>query len=106
MLTKPLQLLIRLYQLAISPLLGPSCRFHPTCSSYALEALEKHGVAKGSALAVRRISRCHPWGNSGFHDPVPDQFAWGQLFRYNRPETSPKPACGCARPHSHQHQTE
>lgn len=61
---------IRFYQLCISPMLGPSCRFTPTCSQYAVEALRKHGLLKGSWLAVRRICRCHPWGGSGY-DPVP-----------------------------------
>ncbi|MDC7713027.1 membrane protein insertion efficiency factor YidD [Vogesella sp. LYT5W] len=63
-------LLIRFYQLAISPWLPPRCRYQPTCSAYAVEALQKHGVIKGSWLAIRRISRCHPLGGSG-HDPVP-----------------------------------
>ncbi len=63
-------LLIRFYQIAISPYLMPSCRYHPTCSAYALEALQKHGVFKGSYLAAKRILSCHPWGGHG-HDPVP-----------------------------------
>ena len=54
----------------ISPLLGPSCRFTPTCSQYAVEAIQKYGPIKGSWLAVKRIIRCHPWGGCG-HDPVP-----------------------------------
>ena len=62
---------IRFYQIAISPLLGPSFRFTPTCSEYARQALLKHGPVKGLWLAVRRILRCHPWGGSGY-DPVPD----------------------------------
>lgn len=61
---------IRLYQLAISPLFLPSCRYQPTCSHYAIQAIEKHGIAKGFLLAIKRISRCHPWGGSGY-DPVP-----------------------------------
>lgn len=61
---------IRFYQLCISPLTPPSCRFTPTCSQYAIEALRKHGPIKGLWLAVRRILRCHPWGGSGY-DPVP-----------------------------------
>lgn len=65
-----LMLLIRLYQLVLSPLLGPSCRFAPTCSTYALQALQQYGILRGSWLAVRRISRCHP-GNPGGYDPVP-----------------------------------
>ncbi|MDE5900883.1 MAG: membrane protein insertion efficiency factor YidD [Muribaculaceae bacterium] len=61
---------VRLYQLIISPMLPPSCRFTPTCSQYAVEALEKHGVVKGGWLTLKRIARCHPWGGSGY-DPVP-----------------------------------
>lgn len=61
---------IRLYQRYISPILPPACRFTPTCSQYAVEALQKHGPVKGLYLAVRRILRCHPWGGSGY-DPVP-----------------------------------
>lgn len=67
----PLIQIVRFYRLAISPWLGANCRFDPTCSGYAIEALERHGVLKGSWLAARRIGRCHPWGESG-HDPVPD----------------------------------
>jgi putative membrane protein insertion efficiency factor len=61
---------IRFYQLCISPLLGPSCRFNPTCSEYARQAILKHGPFKGLYLAIRRLLRCHPWGGSGY-DPVP-----------------------------------
>ena len=61
---------IKTYQILISPLLGPSCRFSPTCSQYAVEAIQKHGPLKGSWLAFKRIIRCHPWGGSG-HDPIP-----------------------------------
>ena len=61
---------IRFYQVAISPLTPSSCRYTPTCSSYAREALEVHGAARGSWMAARRILRCHPWGGSGY-DPVP-----------------------------------
>ncbi|MDN6281289.1 MAG: membrane protein insertion efficiency factor YidD [Psychroflexus sp.] len=66
-----LQFLIKGYQLLISPLLGQNCRFQPTCSHYAKEAIEKHGSLKGLKLAFIRISKCHPWGSSGF-DPVPE----------------------------------
>ena len=62
--------LIRAYQVGISPLFPASCRYYPTCSSYAIEALEKHGAISGSWLAVRRIARCHPFRPGGF-DPVP-----------------------------------
>jgi len=62
---------IRAYRLLLSPWVGFGCRYIPTCSVYALEALERHGAAKGGWLALRRIARCHPWGGSG-SDPVPD----------------------------------
>ncbi|OWU67148.1 hypothetical protein ATO2_16185 [Roseovarius sp. 22II1-1F6A] len=58
------------YRLFLSPWLGANCRYQPTCSAYALEALEIHGAARGGWLALRRVLRCHPWGGSG-HDPVP-----------------------------------
>ena len=61
---------VRFYQLAISPMLPPRCRYTPTCSQYAIEALQKYGAVKGSYLALRRICRCHPWGGCGY-DPVP-----------------------------------
>ena len=70
LLTKLLLLPIHCYKGAISPLTPPSCRFTPSCSTYAIEALRKHGPFKGLYLAVRRILRCHPWGGSGY-DPVP-----------------------------------
>jgi len=63
-------LLIRVYQCTLSPLLGPACRFYPTCSEYALESIMRFGVLRGGWLAVRRIGRCHPWNPGGF-DPVP-----------------------------------
>ncbi len=62
--------LVRVYQLFISPLLPPACRYYPSCSAYAIEALEKHGARRGSWLAVKRIGRCHPFRPGGF-DPVP-----------------------------------
>lgn len=63
-------LTIRFYQLCISPLTPPSCRFVPTCSQYAVEAIRRHGVVRGGWLAIKRLLRCHPWGGSGY-DPVP-----------------------------------
>ncbi|MGJ1431973.1 membrane protein insertion efficiency factor YidD [Sphingobacterium spiritivorum] len=63
-------LLIRIYQLFISPLLGANCRYTPTCSQYGMEAIKKHGPFKGGWLAIKRILRCNPWGGHG-HDPVP-----------------------------------
>ncbi len=62
--------LLRGYKLLISPLLPPACRFQPTCSEYAIEAVTVHGVFRGSAMAVRRLLRCHPWSAGGY-DPVP-----------------------------------
>lgn len=62
--------LIKLYQTIISPLIGPKCRYEPTCSHYMLEAMQTHGTFYGTYLGVRRILRCHPWGGSGY-DPVP-----------------------------------
>ena len=61
---------VRGYRLMFSPWVGHGCRYQPTCSAYALEALEKHGAFRGSWLAARRIGRCHPWGGDGY-DPVP-----------------------------------
>jgi putative membrane protein insertion efficiency factor len=69
-LSLPFIALIKLYQWIISPVLGPKCRFTPTCSQYAIEALKKHGVFKGLWLTIKRLGRCHPWGGHGY-DPVP-----------------------------------
>ncbi|MEW7848393.1 membrane protein insertion efficiency factor YidD [Massilia aurea] len=76
--------LLRGYQLLISPMLGPRCRFYPSCSNYAIEALRVHGAARGSWLAARRVGRCHPW-NAGGLDPVPPKGA----------KESHSAACGC-----------
>lgn len=65
-----LKILIKFYQYGISPLTGQNCRFYPTCSNYAVEAIEKYGAVKGTVLAVKRIMRCHPFHAGGF-DPVP-----------------------------------
>jgi putative membrane protein insertion efficiency factor len=62
--------IIRVYQKYLSPLLGPSCRFHPTCSEYALQAVETYGVFRGGFLAAKRVLKCNPWGGSGA-DPLP-----------------------------------
>jgi uncharacterized protein len=70
MLARGLILLIRGYQVGISPFLPPSCRYQPTCSQYAAEAIARFGAARGGWLAARRLLRCHPWGGSGA-DPVP-----------------------------------
>ncbi len=65
-----LLILIRLYQRGVSPLMGSNCRFHPTCSQYTYEAVERYGAAQGTWMGLRRICRCHPWNPGGF-DPVP-----------------------------------
>lgn len=70
-LTFPFIGLIWVYKLLIRPVIGPRCRYLPTCSDYALEALETHGVLRGLWLTMRRLLRCHPWGESGY-DPVPE----------------------------------
>ncbi len=69
-ITFPFIVLIKIYQIFISPLFPSSCRYTPTCSHYTLEALKKYGLFKGGWLGIKRISRCHPWGGSGY-DPVP-----------------------------------
>ena len=75
MLSKTLQLLVRGYQVVLSPLFGDCCRFTPSCSNYMLEALQVHGAFKGPLLGVWRIMRCHPFGAKGF-DPVPAKGRW------------------------------
>ena len=69
-LTSAVALLLKGYRYAISPLFGQHCRFHPSCSAYALEAIESHGLARGGLLTLRRLGNCHPWHPGGF-DPVP-----------------------------------
>ncbi len=64
-----LVILIQSYRYALSPFLGTRCRFHPSCSAYALEALQKHGALRGMWIAAKRVARCHPW-TAGGHDPV------------------------------------
>ena len=70
LITFPFIIVIKIYQILISPLFPSSCRYLPTCSQYSLEALRKYGLFKGGWLGIKRISKCHPWGGSG-HDPVP-----------------------------------
>lgn len=69
-MTRMLLLLIKAYQFLISPMLGPSCRFTPTCSEYAAQALKKYGALKGVWLSIKRVGRCHPWHDGGY-DPLP-----------------------------------
>ncbi len=66
----PFMVLIRFYQWVLSPVMGPKCRYTPTCSQYSADALKKHGIWKGGGLAIKRISKCHPGGPHGY-DPVP-----------------------------------
>ncbi|WP_231699328.1 membrane protein insertion efficiency factor YidD [Limnochorda pilosa] len=61
---------VRAYQVAVSPLFPPSCRYYPTCSTYAVQAVEKYGVARGLVMGAKRVARCHPW-HAGGYDPVP-----------------------------------
>lgn len=82
---KFLRMLVRLYQLTLSPWVGRSCRFVPTCSNYAIEALEKYGAVKGTYLTIYRLLRCHPLGGRGL-DPVPAKFRWRCWCRERRPE--------------------
>ncbi|MCB1681406.1 MAG: membrane protein insertion efficiency factor YidD [Alphaproteobacteria bacterium] len=83
-LTRIFQSLIRLYAFCVSPLLGRNCRYEPTCSCYAHEALEKHGTLKGLMLTLSRLLRCHPWSNAHWRDPVPERFTAQALLRYKR----------------------
>ncbi|HBF50183.1 MAG TPA: membrane protein insertion efficiency factor YidD [Massilia sp.] len=76
--------IVRAYRLVLSPMLGQNCRFYPSCSCYAIEALQTHGALRGSWLTVRRLGRCHPW-NAGGLDPVPPK----------RHKHSSSAACGC-----------
>jgi uncharacterized protein len=83
-----LTLLIRGYQLVLSPLLGPRCRFYPSCSAYAVHALGTHGAIKGTWLAARRLLRCHPWNPGGVdHVPPAGQFSW---FARSTPRSTPQ----------------
>jgi putative membrane protein insertion efficiency factor len=68
--SKVLSLIVKGYRNGVSPMMGMHCRFHPSCSAYALEALERHGAARGVWLALKRLTRCHPWHPGGY-DPVP-----------------------------------
>jgi putative membrane protein insertion efficiency factor len=83
-MSRLLVLLVRAYQLLLSPLMAPSCRFYPTCSSYAIEALRTHGAARGGLLAARRLCKCHPWNEGGVY-----------LVPTARDTHSSSTACGC-----------
>lgn len=75
---------IKTYSYLVSPLLGNNCRFTPTCSAYAIQAIEKHGVLKGIALGIKRLSKCHPWNHAPHEDDVPSCIAWRDLIGYKR----------------------
>ncbi len=78
--------MIRGYQLLVSPFLAPCCRFHPSCSEYALEAVARHGILRGGVLTLIRLGRCHPWGGSGY-EPVPDHPTFlGRFGGFARPQ--------------------
>ncbi len=76
--------LLHLYKRLVSPLLPPACRFHPTCSAYAREALEVHGIMKGGFLSAQRVLSCHPWSGRSARDPVPQGFTWSSVIGYKR----------------------
>lgn len=76
-----------LYGKLISPLYAPTCRYSPTCSSYAREAFYRHGFFKGCYLSTARILRCHPWAGPHWHDPVPKRFAWRDILGYKRKQS-------------------
>jgi uncharacterized protein len=80
---------VRAYRLVLSPWVGHACRFQPTCSAYALEALERHGGLRGGWLAARRLLGCHPWGGSGF-DPVPEAQSRRSKKMLTSPTATPK----------------
>ena len=75
---------IRLYRHVISPLFASSCRFTPTCSAYALQAIDRHGAFKGALLSIKRILRCNPWHKCAYQDEVPERFDWKSLIGYKR----------------------
>lgn len=79
-----LQKIIRLYAYIVSPFLGRNCRFEPTCSCYAHQALERHGALKGIYLTICRVLNCQPFSKRNWHDPVPERFAWRDFLGYKR----------------------
>lgn len=74
---------IALYAYALSPLMRGKCRYHPTCSAYAMEAIDRHGAVKGFVMALKRLSRCHPWSRGPMLDPVPQSIDWAGIIGYN-----------------------
>ncbi|MGH3505886.1 MAG: membrane protein insertion efficiency factor YidD [Nocardioidaceae bacterium] len=81
--------LLKVYRAVVSPLYGQVCRYYPSCSAYALESVQRYGSIRGSWLAVRRVSRCHPWARGGV-DPVPDVFSWRAAHLAGSPATELK----------------
>lgn len=88
--------LVLVYRYAISPLIIPSCRFYPTCSAYAMEAIEAHGAAKGAILATIRICKCHPWYKGHMIDAVPASIDWRGIIGYKRAKPDIEKNCACA----------
>ncbi|NCC21282.1 MAG: membrane protein insertion efficiency factor YidD [Alphaproteobacteria bacterium] len=86
--------IIRLYRYGLSPFFGNQCRFHPTCSAYAQEAIRRHGALKGWCLAALRILNCHPYSRRPWTDPVPERFAWRDFIRYKKPFDQNRNAAG------------
>lgn len=89
----PFVLVIKFYRRAISPFLPNACRYTPTCSSYSLEAFQRHGVLKGILLTTRRILSCNPWGGSGY-DPVPEKCTYKDIFKRKTKNKSTNPESG------------
>lgn len=87
--------MIRFYRSLISPLMPAACRFYPTCSAYALEAIERHGALKGGILSGLRLLKCHPWHKGPMIDPVPYGIDWLSLIGYKRARKAHGPDCGC-----------
>ncbi|TVQ88013.1 MAG: membrane protein insertion efficiency factor YidD [Chromatiaceae bacterium] len=94
------RLILRAYQLMISPLLGNHCRFYPSCSQYAIEAVERHGVLRGGLLALQRLLRCHPWHAGGF-DPVPEHFCGRPGEHLAAADTDTAVPSTATKPHQH-----
>lgn len=89
-----LKALIRGYAYLISPLTGAKCRFYPSCSAYAAEAIDRHGAAKGMAMGGKRILKCHPWHKGDMVDPVPPSIDWAEIIGYKRANP-----CHCDKKH-------
>ncbi|PZQ49144.1 MAG: membrane protein insertion efficiency factor YidD [Micavibrio aeruginosavorus] len=91
---KAMKGLISAYAYAVSPLLGQNCRFYPTCSIYAVDAIEKHGAIKGGILGAKRICKCHPFYKGTMLDPVPESVDWRGIIGYKRAKSAPSENCG------------